>query len=153
MSFLLLFFCSENLFAQFRHGDRKNIVKMNLSSLVIRNIQIHSEHLLTERISLGIGVRYMPTGSIPFATRLASSDTEISLEELDKISPDNYAVSPEIRWYFGNRGLGRRFYLATFFQIARYGVQYGDFEISFVRADDGEKFNRNMDIDGRLLSG
>jgi len=87
------FLYSENLFTQFRHGDRVNLLKMNISSLVLRNIQIHSEPLLTERIFLGVGVRYIPTGLGLFASQLSS---------LDKISLDNHGVLPEICWYFGN---------------------------------------------------
>ena len=40
---------------------------------------------------------------------------------------------------------------ATFFRLLAKEDSRGDFEISFARADDGRKFNRNMDIDGRLI--
>ncbi|MCA6472954.1 MAG: hypothetical protein IM548_05000, partial [Chitinophagaceae bacterium] len=44
----------------------KNIFRVNLSSLVLKNYHVTYERALSKKISLSVSYRLMPKGSLPF---------------------------------------------------------------------------------------
>ena len=90
---------------------RPNIVKLNISSLVYKNISLQYERVLGEKISVACGIRFMPKGSLPFSdgiNTLASSDST----KASDWKAGSFALTPEFRFYPKHAGKG--FYLAPY---------------------------------------
>ena len=49
---------------------KKNIVKVNLMALGLKNYSFQYERVLTKHISVALGVRTMPTGSLPLKSTI-----------------------------------------------------------------------------------
>ncbi|RZJ78951.1 MAG: DUF3575 domain-containing protein [Flavobacterium sp.] len=102
------------------HG--RNIVKINLLSLPLKNINLEYERGLTKKISVGIGFRYMSEGSIPFSNAIANmlnEDEDNWDERIRTAKLGNYAITPTVRFYMGEGNL-KGFYIAPFARIAKY---------------------------------
>ena len=101
-------------------GLGKNAVKVNLSSLVLKNYSFSYERSITKRISLGLGFRTQPKGSAPFQNTLEniinSSDVNIS-----RFQMGNTAWTPEVRFYLG-KGNMRGFYIAPYARFATFDL-------------------------------
>ncbi len=101
----------------------KNVVKLNLPALALKNISIQYERAIARKITIAGTFRFMPKGSIPLKsvfTDLADDpDTE---RQLNNLNVGNYAFMPEIRFYLSKKGAFRGFYLAPFASIARYNA-------------------------------
>ena len=46
--------------------DQKNIVKINLFALALKNISVQYERAVSKKIAVAATVRFMPKGSLPF---------------------------------------------------------------------------------------
>lgn len=89
----------------------KNIIKTNLSSLVFNNYSITYERRVANRISLSVGYRYMPNGSLPFQSRVKDVIKSNNID-FDNFQIGGYAVTPELRLY-AHRNM-RGFYIAPY---------------------------------------
>lgn len=98
----------------------KNIVKLNLSSLVAKNFHVTYERKLTGRISASLGFRTMPKGSLPFKSTFESlvDGTDFNF---NKFEMGNTAFTPEIRFYLGKGNL-RGFYVAPYLRFASFDI-------------------------------
>lgn len=148
----LFFFAEMSAAAQSKESRDKSILKLNLPALAVNTYQLQSEYLLHRKFSLVLSVRYMPIGKIPYARQLTSLIDEVSEADLMNASLDNYAVSPEVRYYLGRKGKGRGFYVAPFFRIARYRGSYADLSIDFELDMDNGSYQREVTIDGKFYS-
>jgi hypothetical protein len=111
-------------YCAFAQDEGANIVKVNLFSLPLKNINVEYERSLTRKISVALGFRYMPKGSIPFSNSIANLLNEDGDNWDDRIrgaTLGNYAITPTIRFYMG-RGNLRGFYVAPFARIAKYSA-------------------------------
>lgn len=98
----------------------KNIVKLNLSSLVAKNFHLTYERKLTGRISASLGFRTMAKGSLPFKSTFESlvDGTDFNF---NKFEMGNTAFTPEIRFYLGKGNL-RGFYVAPYLRFASFDI-------------------------------
>jgi len=98
----------------------KNIVKLNVSSLVAKNFHLTYERKLTGRISASLGFRTMPKGSLPFKSTFESlvDGTDFNF---NKFEMGNTAFTPEIRFYLGKGNL-RGFYVAPYLRFASFDI-------------------------------
>lgn len=98
----------------------KNIVKLNLSSLVAKNFHVTYERKLTGRISASLGFRTMAKGSLPFKSTFESlvDGTDFNF---NKFEMGNTAFTPEIRFYLGKGNL-RGFYVAPYLRFASFDI-------------------------------
>ena len=98
---------------------KKNIVKLNLFSLPLKNLSLQYERGLNENMSVALGVRFQPKGSIPFQSTIRNSmDTDndtadAGLDFVNNAQISNWAITPEFRYYFGKKPLNG-FYIAPF---------------------------------------
>lgn len=138
--------------AQSKEYRDRSILKLNLPALLVNTYQLQSEYLVHRKFSLVLTARYMPSGPLPYATQLASLVEDVSEGDLLKASLDNYAVSPEIRYYLGKKGKGRGFYLAPFFRIARYRASYADLSVDFDLPAEAAPYQRELSVEGKLNS-
>jgi len=140
---------SGNVMAQERGGsdydpmEKPNIVKINLISLVYKNISLQYERVLGEKISVAIGLRYMPKSSLVFTNtidQLASADST----NLSDWKASSYAITPEFRFYPKHAGKG--FYLAPYLRYRNVGL---DLPVDY-RDDNGVQ--QNVSVTGNLSS-
>ncbi|RYF91472.1 MAG: DUF3575 domain-containing protein [Chitinophagaceae bacterium] len=101
--------------------EKKNIIKVNLPALALKNFVLQYERKVAKKISVAGTFRYMPKGEIPLKNTIIKAvddpDTERQLNNFDL---GNMAFMPEVRFYVGKHGAMRGFYLAPFASIARY---------------------------------
>ncbi|WP_291401415.1 DUF3575 domain-containing protein [Daejeonella sp.] len=102
--------------------DGKNLLKINLLSLPLKNYSLGFEHKLGKKITAGIGYRFMPNGQMPFLSKIKTfvDDPDVA-KQLNELYVSNTAISPEIRFYLGKQAM-RGFYLAPFSRISNYKI-------------------------------
>lgn len=108
---------------------RLNAIKINLTSLTMRNISLQYERLLTSRISGAIGYRWMPNGKIPQLGlvkdlleqygNLGDQQGEI-FNILDAARLKGFAWTPELRVYLNKKYKG--FYFGFFGRYEQLGL-------------------------------
>jgi hypothetical protein len=102
---------------------KKNIVKLNLFALSLKNISLQYERAISKKITLAGTARLMPKGNIPFKTAIKNAvDDPESSKQIDEISVGNFAFMPEIRFYVGRRGAFHGFYIAPYGSVANYSA-------------------------------
>lgn len=124
--FIVLSLCSTKLLAQKDNDEEsssKNVVKLNLFALPLKNISIQYERAVGKKITVGSTFRLMPKGTIPFkSTFVALADDPETEQQMNDLRVGNFAVMPEFRYYLGKKGAFRGFYLGLYANIASYSV-------------------------------
>lgn len=106
-----------------RDESGKNILKMNLPALALKNFSVQYERAVSPKVSVAATFRYMPDGKVPLQSSIAKwADDPETERQLDNLNVGNIAVMPELRFYLGKRGVFRGFYLGPFASIARYNA-------------------------------
>lgn len=101
---------------------KKNLIKVNLTSLPLSNYNGQLERILGKKISIAVSYRYMPLGNIPFKNdivKIANGDAGAQ-KTIDQLLVSSSAITPELRWYPGKKGYGRGFYFAPFIRFANF---------------------------------
>lgn len=104
-------------------GIRKNLIKFNITSALIKNFSLQYERILNRTVSAALAIRIMPETGIPYADDI--------IRWYDITDPDaqniinntliaNYAITPEIRFYTGKKRYGNGFYFALFYRYGHY---------------------------------
>ncbi len=101
-----------------------NEVKINLPSLAFANFSLQYERSLAPHLSAALGVRFGPERSLPFTGLLdnATTDDSLSTQLFQNTRINNYAFTPEVRYYFGN-GLMKGFYIGLFGRFGEFNVR------------------------------
>ncbi len=147
--FIFLFSFAGSLFAQDTLTDNaggkgKNIVKLNLLALSLKNFSVQYERAIAKKISAGATLRFMPFGSLPFRSTIkATADDEEFETQLEKAQFGNFAFMPEVRFYLGKKGVFRGFYIAPFLSIAQYKTK-----VDFVYDDNG--IDKEIPMSGKI---
>ena len=130
--FILFITFASTSFAQRESGDdydplaKPNIIKLNLTSLIYKNIAIQYERVLGQKISVACGVRLMPKSSLPF-TKTYDNFAQSDSADLSALKVSSFAITPEFRFYPKHAGKG--FYLAPYF---RYRIVNTEIPIDYV---------------------
>lgn len=106
-----------------KKGEKKNIVKVNLLALPLKNFSFQYERVLTKHLSLALGVRTMPSSALPFQSSfisIANITDQQSIDNISKFKTGNFALTPELRFYLSKRGYGRGFYIAPYYRYAKF---------------------------------
>ncbi|RVU26994.1 DUF3575 domain-containing protein [Sandaracinomonas limnophila] len=112
-TFLLLLF-STSLWAQ------KNAIKVNLSSLLLKNYSVSYEHYLSKHSTLLLNARIMPNGQIPFASQLQNmKGNSTNGPDFNQFNLGNTAFTAEFRYYLGKKPQNG-FYFAPYIRKAQY---------------------------------
>lgn len=104
-------------------GVPMNLVKLNLTSPVIKNYSLQYERVLSRNISVALAFRIMPETGLPWADNVIKWADITEPDELDLINNvrlNNYAITPEIRFYTGKKRYGRGFYVSLFYRYGHY---------------------------------
>jgi len=105
-------------------GNKKDIVKIDLLALPLKNISVQYERVLSKRISVALGGRLMPETSLPFKSLLINQVAGTDQDTKDIINNarlSNFAVTPEVRFYLG-KGYGKGFYIAPYYRYVRFAT-------------------------------
>ncbi len=105
------------------YKPKKNLLKLNLTALPLRNYSVQFERVLGKRVSIAVAYRNMPEGELPmkdFIIEQVGSEDQDAVDAINSFTLSNYAITPEIRFYMGKKGYGRGFYIAPFFRNASY---------------------------------
>ncbi len=107
---------------------KMNIVKVNLMALALKNYSFQYERVLTKKISIALGVRTMPSSTLPFkdvfVDQFGISDPDDDLESTIKdLKVGNFAITPEVRFYLNKKGYGRGFYIAPYYRFAKFNSE------------------------------
>lgn len=106
----------------------KNILKVNLTSAVLRYYSLQYERLLSRKISAGIGMGYMPSGKLPLLAGLEPViDDPDTYAHLQNLSIGAFSVTPEVRFYLGKHSGARGFYIAPFARYSDYQLRFDNF--------------------------
>lgn len=138
---------SPNIAKEFDRLAGKNVFKVNLTALALKQYNFQYERVLSKRISLVLGYRTMPQGPVPFKQKLIdnSSDPAGAKEALDALNISNTAITPELRLYTGKKGYGKGFYLAPFYRIAKFNAS--GIKLDFTNAAGNAS---SMELSGEL---
>ena len=143
--FLFVVFCS-GVYAQDKKKEQpKNLFKVNLTGLVLKNYSFQYERVFNKKISFALSYRTMPSSSVPLKSLIldASDNDPDTKDVLDALKLSNTAITPEVRFYLNKKGFGRGFYIAPFFR-------YASFKTNNVKFTYTNSLNTESDI---LLSG
>lgn len=133
--------CCFSLQAQ---NPQPNDVKLNITSLFVRNYHLTYERSLSPQFSVGLGIRYMPKGDLPFKKQFRKS-IKSNKVNLDDFQVENFALTPECRFYMG-KGTMHGFYISV------YG-RYTNFNITApIQFDDKNGSTRQVLFDGKIHS-
>ena len=102
---------------------QKNVVKLNLTPLVITDITVQYERVLFKKFSVAMGIGYIPDRPLPgfFPT----------IPTINNIKFSGYSLTPEIRIYpHLLKDAPRGFYLAPYLKYSKYNVA-ADFPWSY----------------------
>ena len=100
-------------------NNPKNLIKLNLTSLILKNYNFQYERVLNKRISVVLGYRFMPNGPLPFQKTFISTSNDPA-NALGNFRLSNSAITPELRFYAGKKGYGHGFYFAPFYRYANF---------------------------------
>ncbi len=102
---------------------KKNIIKINLPALALKNITIQYERAIARKVTLAGTLRFMPKGSIPLkSTFINLADDPETERQINNLNVGNVAFMPELRYYLSKKGAFRGFYLGLFASIAKYNA-------------------------------
>lgn len=95
-----------------------NAIKINLGSIILKNIALQYERVIGNKTSVALGIRFQPFGSLPFKgfIRDKVNDPDILV---DQVRIGNVAVTPEFRYYFGKSAM-KGVYIASYARYANY---------------------------------
>ena len=96
-----------------------NVVKINLGSLIVKNISLQYERAISNKTSVALGVRFMPNTNIPFQSWIEDQVNDPDVQ-VGRIKLGNFALTPEFRFYFKEALKG--LYIAPYARYASYAM-------------------------------
>jgi hypothetical protein len=124
----------------------KNLIKLHFGSFLFKSANIQYERAIKKRMALGLSIRWMPKSSVAFSSSFSDDD-----EVMGSFKTGNFAITPEIRWYFGKK-VFKGFYVAPFLRLANYSAATNyDFTVNGVKENIPLKGNLTTFTTGVLI--
>jgi hypothetical protein len=137
-------------------GSYQNVIKLNLSSLALKNASLQYERAFGGRVSFGMGASYMPKTGLPFADALMEQfgHNEDARRAIETTELSLFTLTPEIRFYTGVNMAPSGFYAAPFVRFTYMELA----QVYSFMASDGVRYNPDVEgslsyISGGLLLG
>lgn len=137
-------------------ADGKDIIKMNVGALLLKSYSFQYERAVGEKISVAIGYRNMPKSNIPFKKTLVDAvDDDQTANTINTFKTSNFAITPEVRFYLGKKGVFQGFYVAPFVQFAKYnGEGPFDYDIPQLNTTESMFFKGSVNtVSGGVMIG
>lgn len=126
------------------YKQRKNILKLSLTSLAFRNFQFSYERVLNKTFSASISYSFIPEGNVPFEGLISNlADDEDFDDILDSSSFSYNSFTLELRIY--TKGHGRGLYFAPFYRNANYDIKDVPYDFT---SDEGT--SEEIDASGEI---
>lgn len=121
----------------------KNLIKLNLTALPLNTYSGIYERAIGKKIAVGIGYKHMPKGQLPMLSKIERliDDEEVN-KHLRDLKLGSYAITPEIKFYFG-KDIFKGFYIAPF---ARYSVYSVDLPFEFTVSETVSGYEKTEQI-------
>jgi hypothetical protein len=102
---------------------QKNALKLNLSSIAIRNYHVSFERKIAPKITANLGVRIMPKGGLPMQSTFENLGGGLDNKDLKigDFSIGNTAITPEVRFYLSKKAM-KGFYIAPYGRWASFSL-------------------------------
>lgn len=101
---------------------QKNAIKVNLSSIAIRNYHFQYERKLVSKLTVNLGLRIMPKGGLPFQSTFEKygglDDPNL---QIGQFSIGNTAITIEPRLYLSRKAM-KGFYIAPYARWASFDL-------------------------------
>jgi len=127
-----------------------NIIKLNVTALFAKNFTFQYERIIKKYLSAAIAVRFMPNGSIPYKNfvynQFGDGDPQAQ-ETIDNLKINDFAITPEVRFYVGKKGFGQGFYIAPTYRYAKFNVS----NIEYTYTDENDE-DQSILMAGKLSS-
>jgi hypothetical protein len=123
-SLSILAISAASLNASAQSTDRPHVAKLNVLGLVTGTFSAQYEHALPGKFSFAAAVNLRPAGKVPmrgFFNDFVDVDDSISNRLLQDSRASHFAITPEVRYYFGRRPL-TGFYTALYARYASSAV-------------------------------
>ncbi|MEO9005235.1 MAG: hypothetical protein ABI288_10880 [Ginsengibacter sp.] len=127
-----------------------NVVKLNLTGLLLNNYALQYERVLNRKISVALQYRMMPETGIPFKSTIlkqVGNDDPETKKLIDDFRMSNFAITPELRIYLSKKGYGRGFYIAPFYRYASFNSN--DLNIFYT---DDNNVDQSIKMSGKLTT-
>lgn len=104
-------------------ADGKNLVKWNVPAVALKNYSFQYERAVGKKITVAMGIRYSPKSKPPMAPTIEDLvDNEETWEMIKDFKTGNFALTPEVRFYMGKKGVFKGFYVAPYVRYSNYSV-------------------------------
>jgi hypothetical protein len=128
---------------------QKNVIKVNASSLVLRNYNFTYERKILPKSTLSLGIRIMPKGKLPFQDVLEKyaglDDPNLNI---GRFEIGGTAITPEFRFYLGRKAM-RGFYIAPYARYASIDLRV---PIKYTYTSGTGNVTREADFTGKIKS-
>lgn len=125
----------------------KNIIRVNLSSLILKNYHATYERGLTRKLSFSVSYRWMPKGTLPLKNYFDDNVSSNALQ-LNSFQVGNNAITGEMRFYLGKKNL-KGFYLAPYVRFATFDATA---PITYNSTTGGPTVTKTGDFTGKVTS-
>lgn len=127
-----------------------NLVKLNLTGILLNNYALQYERVLNRKISVALQYRIMPETGIPFKSTILKAvgvDDPDTKKLIEDFKMSNFAITPEVRIYLSKKGYGRGFYIAPFYRYASF--KSNDLNVFYT---DDNNVEQSIKMSGKLTS-
>lgn len=132
----------------------RNVAKINLLALPLRNFSLQYERIVARKISVAAGLAMVPRGSFPLLGSFESLiDDEETFAQLKDIQVGSTAITIEPRFYFGKHDGPRGFYIAPYLRYSTYYLGFKEFEYTVeLENESGSSYEetRSLALSGRV---
>jgi hypothetical protein len=107
---------AQNVAKAVSSDQKKNIFKVNLTSLIFKNLSFQYERIVARKTSVALGVSVMPKSGLPFASSIKEQwgGNADAARAIDETQLSNFSITPEVRFYLGKKQAPTGFYIAPF---------------------------------------
>lgn len=127
------------------YSSKKNLIKTNVTSLAFRNFEFQYERIINKTISVNLNYGFIPKGSTPMQSVFENYiDDQEASDLLNELTFKQSNIILEARVYLG-KGYGKGFYLAPYYNYAKYS--FGD--VMFEYTDDSAQ-QQNFKTDASI---
>lgn len=118
----------------YRKDKPHHLLKTNLLGLATGTYNLEYERSFRPNTSLGINVSYTPTRHLPFRDRITQNmENPNAVETVKNATFNHFSITPQARFYFGDRALFTRFYVSPYLKYSNYN---GDFTFHYQYVDE-----------------
>lgn len=129
----------------------KNAIKVNLSSLAIRNYHIQYERQIARRWSVNLGVRIMPKGGLPLEKTFRELLPEVFEDpnlDVGRFKMGSTAFTLEPRFYLG-KGAMKGFYIAPYARYSTFDLSF-PLKYEYTETSTGTTYNKEALFSGKV---